>query len=221
MVCALLTAAGQRWTCVGTQTLREVDCERGWKEELKYLCMFTVVTITTLPFHTDIMRSPTQMYLLAKIQHERENSFPEITHAVSCPSPLVFLVFLARSPAYFSPPDNNGPWKSRVSLYCLSCPASVFRMSEHNIIIWMSFYYFACITRCFCMLLLGQWGRKLSKVKLAASPTHGMACCEKCGNEIFDQCGNCNRCFGIWEMGTKQRCCFFFFFTRRLEHQGR
>lgn len=99
MVCTLLTADGQKWTCVATQTLCKLDCEQGWKEELKYWYMFTVVTITTLPFHSNIMRSPTQFYLLAKISHEGENSFPAITHAVSCPSPLViFLFFLLDRP---------------------------------------------------------------------------------------------------------------------------
>lgn len=55
------------------------------------------------------------------------------------------------------------------------------------------------------MLLVGQRDRKLSKVKLAASPVHGTACCEKCGNEIFDQCGNSNRDVWIWDMGTRQQ----------------
>lgn len=135
--------------------------------------------------------SPTQSYLLAKIPRERENSLPEITHAVFCPSPLVFIVFLA----YFSPPDNNGPWK--VSL-CLSCPASVFRMSEQNRIFCMSVYYLACVTRCFWVLSLGQGDRKLSKGKLAASLTHGMACCEKCGNEICVGTAEVLG-FGTWE----------------------
>lgn len=132
-----------------------------------------------LPFHTDIMLSPTQLYLLAKIPYERENSFPEITCRALYSSVLVFFVWLARSPAYFSLLDDNGPWKSRFSLCCLSCPASAFRMFEHNTIICMSVYHFACLTRCFCVLLLGQWDRKLSKV--AGSPTQGMAC-KKCGN---------------------------------------
>lgn len=138
-------------------------------------------------------------------------------HMQSCVRHHLFLLFffLARSPAY-----DNGPWKSRVSLCCLSCPASVFRMSEPNIIICVSVYCFACITRCFCALLLGQWDRKLSKVKLAARPTHDTACCEKCGNEIFDQCGNCNRDFGDLGHGNKAAM-LFFIFSWRLEQQGR
>lgn len=157
------------------------------------------------PFHTDIMCCPTQMHVLAEIQHEWENTFPETTHAGSCPSPLIFIVFSTTSPVYFSPQDIDGAWKSRVSLWRPSCPASVFRIFSHNIIICTSVCYFACITRCFSVLLVGQWDRKLSKVKLAASPVHGTACCEKCGNEIFDQCGNCNRDVGIWDMGTRHK----------------
>lgn len=123
------------------------------------------------------------------------------------------------SPVYFSPRDNHGPRKARVSLCRPSCPASVFRMSLHNIIICTSACYSACITRCFCVLVVGQWDRKPSKVKLAASLLRGMACCEKCASEFFDQCGNCNRDVGIWDMGTRQG--WVFLGGWRLEHQGR
>lgn len=96
-----------------------------------------------------------------------------------------------RSPVYLSPRDNDGPRKSRVSLCRPSCPASVFRMSPHNIIICTSVCYFACITRCFCVLVVGQRDRKPSKVKLAARLVRGMACCEKCGSEFF---------LSVWEL---------------------
>lgn len=134
----------------------EVDCERGWKEELQRRWKFTVVTITTLRFHTDVTCCPTQMHLLAEIQREREDTFPETAHAGWRLSPLVFAVVLARSPVYVSPQDNDGPRKSRVSLCRPSCPASVFRMSSHNIIICTSVCCFACITRCFCVLVVRQ-----------------------------------------------------------------
>lgn len=108
-----------------------------------------------------------------------------------------------RSPVYFSPRDD-GPRKSRVSLCRPSCPASVSRMSPHNIIICTPVCYFACITRCFCVLVVGQWDRKPSKVKLAASLVRGMACCEKCGSEFFlISVGTAIEIsgFGTWERG--------------------
>lgn len=72
----------------------EADCERGWKEELQRWWKFTVVTLTALRFHTDVTCCPTQMHLLAEIQREREDTFPETAHAGWRPSPLVFAVVL-------------------------------------------------------------------------------------------------------------------------------
>lgn len=94
MFCTFLTAGGQRWTHVGTQTMCEAACERGWKEELRRWWKFTVVTLTALHFHTDVTCCPTQMHLLAESQREPEDTFPETPHAGWRPSPLVFAAVL-------------------------------------------------------------------------------------------------------------------------------
>lgn len=94
MFCTFLTAGGQRWTHVGTQTMCEADCERGWKEELRRWWKFTVVTLAALRFHSDVTCCPTQTHLLAEIQREREDTFPETARTGWRPSPLVFAVVL-------------------------------------------------------------------------------------------------------------------------------
>lgn len=66
-----------------------------------------------------------------RIGREREDAFPQTAHAVSCPPPLVFIGFFFFSccaACFFQPSgtNNNGPWKSRVSLCRLSCIRHLF-----------------------------------------------------------------------------------------------
>lgn len=67
---------------------------------------------------------------------------------------LFLLFFLLHGLLLLALWNSHGPWKSRVSVCCLSCPASVFRMFERNRIICTSVYYLACVTT--HLLSLGQ-----------------------------------------------------------------
>lgn len=193
---------GQRWT----QTMCEANCERGWKEGSAPALVEVYSRHPRGPSASTQTSGAVPRKRICWLRPSRARGhFPRdgtrwLTSLATC-----FCCCPCSSPVYFSPRDNDGPRKSRVSLCRPSCPASVFRMSPHNIIICTSVCYFACITRCFCVLVVGQRDRKPSKVKLASSLVRGMSCCEKCGSEFFFyQCGNCNRDVGIWDMGTRQ-----------------
>lgn len=169
---AFLPVDGQWRTRVGVQTMREVDRERGrWRKSPSSGGRLQPSRSRPLPLprgHRDRPRANVRAG--SHPAWARENFPIDSTCGLASVSAR-FYSFSRPMACLFQPSwttvvlGKSGVWLCRPS-----CPASVFRMSEHNIIIRVSVYYFARITRCFCVLLAGQWDRKLSKVKLAASP---------------------------------------------------
>lgn len=155
-----------------------VDCERGWKESAQALAHVygRRNSNPALPHRRHAQshavprsricwqRSGTSERTLSHRQHTQ----PRVRHH------LFLLFFLLHGLLLSALRNNNGSWKSRVSLCCLSCPASVFGTSERNRIICASVYYLACATR--RLLSLGQWDRKCFKAQISSQPHswHGL-----------------------------------------------
>lgn len=149
--------------------------------------MFTVVTIPTLPFHTDVTRSPTQSHAIAsagKDPARASGRFPTDSTRSLVSATTCFYCFSCCTACFFQPCGTTMVPGNPESLCAVFPVQHLFsgRLSVTELSVRLSTIWLAQPDVCF------RWDSEtgsVSKRKLAASLTHGMACWEKCGSSVF------------------------------------